>query len=251
MNNRFDLDVKNIQIIVKKTEEESFRFVCNKRDFDGFILLLSGEGIIIDKAGVIHKIATGDTIIPNAMDDYVIELSKGSTYITSGFTVVTDKSLLPFIYKCRDTEIKELCRLCDIWQSRSQYSYAECRIGIMRFYMNVIISTNISPATDNDVSRAVDYIHQNFKTNFSGKDIAQYCSVSLSHLRSKFQKQMGQSIISYREALRIAAAKEMLESRYFSVTTIADELGYCDVYHFSKAFAAKTGISPTKWLKRQ
>jgi len=53
----------------------------------------------------------------------------------------------------------------------------------------------------------------------------------------------------YRESLRIASAKEMLESGYFTVTEIATQLGFCDVYHFSKVFSACVGCSPTSWIK--
>jgi len=74
--------------------------------------------------------------------------------------------------------------------------------------------------------------------------------VSMSYLRTRFLKQTGQTIGKYRDSLRIAAAKEMLESKYFTVTEIANELGYCDVYHFSKVFSTYVGMSPTKWINK-
>ena len=55
--------------------------------------------------------------------------------------------------------------------------------------------------------------------------------------------------ISYRDNLRIIAAKEMLESGIFSATEIAAELGYCDIYHFSKVFKKYVGVSPTEYNK--
>ena len=61
-------------------------------------------------------------------------------------------------------------------------------------------------------------------------------------------KQTGMTVLQYRDSLRIAAAKEMLESGYFTASEIASELGYCDVYHFSKSFANQVGLSPRKWL---
>ena len=83
------------------------------------------------------------------------------------------------------------------------------------------------------------------------EDVARYCSLSVSHLRSKFLKVTGLTIIGYRDKLRIDAAKELLQCGYFDIGEISTELGYCDVYHFSKAFKKYVGLSPTKWLKTQ
>ena len=57
------------------------------------------------------------------------------------------------------------------------------------------------------------------------------------------------TITQYRDNLRINVAKELLESGHFSVTEISIELGYCDIYHFSKIFKQIVGISPQKYIK--
>jgi len=55
------------------------------------------------------------------------------------------------------------------------------------------------------------------------------------------------TITDYRNDLRISAAKQMLQSGLFSVKETAMELGYCDVYYFSKCFTAETGITPARF----
>ena len=53
------------------------------------------------------------------------------------------------------------------------------------------------------------------------------------------------TLTGYRDNLRMENAEEMLKSKNFTITEIALELGYCDVYHFSKAYKKIKGIPPS------
>ena len=250
MTENLELDITDIQIIVEKTEEANFSFFNRRRSWDGFVLLTGGSGFAIDKNGVRHPFEKGDVIITCEGDSYTVEFEEPCSYITTAFSLSTDKSLLPFITRCTERQYNELVKICRIWQSRSWDSYVKCRVGLIGFYLDVIGNGAGVKNVDKDIEKAISFIHHNFKTNFSGKEISDYCCVSLSYLRAKFLRQMGITIGRYRDNLRIAAAKEMLECGHFSVTEIASELGYCDVYHFSRIFSSYEGVSPTGWLKK-
>lgn len=247
MNDALTLDIDDIQIIVHKTEEENFFFHNSKRAFDGFAMITEGRGYATDADGKRYAISKGDMIIVNKSDSYSISLEGGGSYVVSGLSLDLDKKMLPFVHRCTYGQYKRIIDICQKWQSRERDSYAACRIGLLQFYLEVVQNVAQQDGAEDYITRAISYVHENFKRNFSGKEIAEYCSVSLSYLRSKFLKQTGKTIVGYRDSLRIAAAKEMLESRYFTVTEIASELGYCDVYHFSKVFSAYVGCSPTEY----
>jgi len=250
MKEGFELDITDIQIIVHKKENANFVFRNPEREFDGFIMITSGKGTVTDPEGARHMISKGDMIIANFGDRYMLEFEEPCSYVTSGLTLNTDKTLLPFLHKCSKKEYDTILDICEVWQSRSWDSYTKCRIKLMNHYLNLIHIDSSYINVDSDINNALKYIHKHFKTNFSGEEVASFCHVSLSYLRGKFLKQTGYTIVEYRDSLRIAAAKEMLKSGCFTVTEIASELGYCDVYHFSKGFSTHTGLSPTKWLHR-
>jgi len=249
MTENFELDITDILIVAEKNEEANFHFFNKKRSWDGFIMLTEGSGYAVDKNGVRHDFTKGDVIIACKGDSYEVGFDEPCSYITTAFTLHTDKCDLPFITKCSDRQYGELLKICKIWQSRSWDSYVRCRVGLILFYLELIKSSANTGNYDKDIENAVKFIHEHFKTNFSGQELADYCCVSLSYLRAKFLKQTGMTVGKYRESLRIASAKEMLESGYFTVTEIATQLGFCDVYHFSKVFSACVGCSPTSWIK--
>lgn len=249
MEKAFELDITDIQIIVHKSEVNNFVFENPKREFDGFVLITSGNGTVKDALGNAFAIEKGDVLLMNEGDKYSLHFDSPCSYVTSGLTLVTDKGLIPFIHKCGKREFEEMINVCSIWQAHAWDSYTRCRVKLMNLYMDIISQNSLCQNEDRDVEKALRYIHSNFKSNFSGTSLASYCSVSLSYLRGKFLKQTGHTVLEYRDMLRILAAKEMLESGLFSVTEIAAELGYCDVYHFSKVFKAQAGCPPTEWKK--
>ena len=58
------------------------------------------------------------------------------------------------------------------------------------------------------------------------------------------------SPITYKEYVRIDKAKSLLASELFNITEVAEKLGYCDIYYFSKEFKKYAGVSPLKYRKK-
>ena len=254
MDEFIKIDVDNISIIVEKFEKGEFSFHNPKREFDGFVLITSGTGFAYDKYGNEFPVESGDMLVVRKNDKYGLYFPSDCSYITSAYSLLCDSeneliNRLPFIMKLHNTQIQSIRTMYSVWQRREWHSYTLCRIELIKMYIELIKQTIKTSTADKDVLSATKYIHKNFKKNFSGKDISDFCSISISHLRTKFLNQTGETIISYRDRLRISSAKEMLESGIFSITEISAELGYCDVYHFSKVFKKYVGMPPSEYAK--
>lgn len=98
------------------------------------------------------------------------------------------RRLLPLKANCSEILINKIERITELWQMQLRESFMQCKVELLNMYLNFIKTSNFSFAVfdDQTINKAVKYIHENFKKPFKAEDIAQYCLLSASHLRTKF-----------------------------------------------------------------
>lgn len=72
-------------------------------------------------------------------------------------------------------------------------------------------------------------------------------SISVSYLSSLFKKKTGLPVHKYVTQKRLAAAKHLLKFTPDTITEVAAQIGYRDVYHFSYTFKKNMGMSPKEY----
>ena len=81
-------------------------------------------------------------------------------------------------------------------------------------------------------------------------EIAATCGVSECYFRRLFREYSGESPVGFRQKRRIERAKQLLLSEeHYTIGEVAAELGFLDIYHFSKTFKKLCGVSPNRFLK--
>ena len=73
---------------------------------------------------------------------------------------------------------------------------------------------------------------------------------SYEAFRKRFRKLSGRSPGRYRTSVLMERACEMLGEPGVLLRDIADELGFCDEYHFSRQFSKSVGWSPSEYRSR-
>ena len=76
--------------------------------------------------------------------------------------------------------------------------------------------------------------------------LAEQTGLSESRFRLLFRELTGCSVTHYQNRLRIQAARDLLASGHFAVGEVAEELGFRDVYYFSRLFKKFTGLTPSQ-----
>ena len=71
--------------------------------------------------------------------------------------------------------------------------------------------------------------------------------LSASHYAALFRRATGYGVLEYQTRLRMALARELLDTTDRSVASIAREIGYTDPLYFSRHFTKVHGASPTAY----
>ena len=104
---------------------------------------------------------------------------------------------------------------------------------------------------DHRLSPALSYITEQLSDpNLCNGQLAEVLGISEVYLRKLFLSRFGTTPRQYILDARIAGAKQLLTDTGLSVTAIAEKCGFSGVYHFCRAFKAKTGLTPTQYAQQ-
>lgn len=95
------------------------------------------------------------------------------------------------------------------------------------------------------------YIAANRTKKISLQDVASHAGVSDTYLCHLFKEHEGCGVTEYILREKIDAACNMLKFSKYSVSVIADYLGFSSLSYFSRLFTKRVGISPVKYRNRQ
>lgn len=186
-------------------------------------------------------------------------LNNNFKYITTAFSIepvgMFRKLGLPFSVELSEYSyvIQQSCKMLKIWNERPPMFVFKSKVILeqilIELYSIVFKAENVYFTAEDRLLPAIDYINRFYDRAVSVTELAELCNMSTSHFRRLFTEQFGRSPMQYKESIRIYWAKRLLSSNMFSVSEIADKLGYCDIYHFSKAFKKQIGISPSDYAR--
>lgn len=109
---------------------------------------------------------------------------------------------------------------------------------------------NVNTGSDRIVDSVIAILQEklNASSNINLDDISFKLGFSKSYIKSQFKKKTGSSVIQYYIQLKIDKAKKLLSHQKYTVSEIADMLGFSSVYYFSRQFKSNTDMSPTEYI---
>ncbi|MEM7348448.1 MAG: helix-turn-helix domain-containing protein [Chloroflexota bacterium] len=100
------------------------------------------------------------------------------------------------------------------------------------------------------VRNAITLLRENYAEPFSTAQTAEAVGLSPSHLRTLFEKWVGESPQQFHTRYRIDQAKRLLTQQSLTIYEVAHHIGYVDVRYFSRVFKQFTGVSPSQYAKQ-
>ncbi len=116
-------------------------------------------------------------------------------------------------------------------------------------YIQETLSSISGASSSPFIDKAREYVLIHVKERISLSDVASYAGVSSGYLSKSFKKIMDMSLVDYINQAKCEKAKELMKKGSARVNEIAVELGFENIYYFSKVFKKVTGMSPTEYQK--
>ena len=258
------LSIQKIHTLFYQEKETGFHFRGEKHKF--WELTYVDKGILKTKIEEnTYHLEQGDFIFytPHQYHQQWSENKTSVCFVTITFDMdFEDSHLLSNRLFHGNTEIKNL--LHQILQEKNLNTYysddlilcyvKELIIKLVRDIRleNTIdrLSTDMQANVENTiVSQALAYIHNHIHLKLTVSDIANSIPISSSYLSTLFKKNTGSTLMEYVNQYRLEKSKEYLRTSPYTITQIADLLGYSSVHYFSKQFKDYYGVSPTVYAR--
>lgn len=99
------------------------------------------------------------------------------------------------------------------------------------------------------IERARRTIHDRPAHRHSVASLASTAGMSESHFAALFKLQVGSPVLTYQTGVRMALARDLLDTTSLPVAEIAAETGYADPFYFSRQFKTVHGVTPLAYRR--
>ena len=103
--------------------------------------------------------------------------------------------------------------------------------------------------SDSAISAILSYIHNNYAEKLTNAKIGAIFGYNQNYVSDLIKSATTQPLHKYIESVRVERAAELLTTSDIPVGRIAELSGFCDIYHFSKMFKSRFGVSPRAYRK--
>lgn len=114
-------------------------------------------------------------------------------------------------------------------------------------FSELIFQTNTYSQNYSLAAKVHEYIHSNSNSKITTESISSHFGYNPDHLSRIMKKNYGRTLKEDVSFERINAAKTLLRTTNYTITEIAEILGYTDVNLFQKFFRYHTGYTPTEF----
>lgn len=231
-----------------------------------FILMVEGRGYYQDARGTKLSLEPGDLVVvfPELPHAYGPEKDGGWLqlyFVVSGpqFDLWHARNLLseerPVLKLGSAAYWKQ--RLSDSVKGESLHTASGSLRAMGRFIQvitEILAADNegrVRPGRDDWLEKSLHLLGDRSSGGWpSPQEVARQIGLNYENFRKRFARVMGESPGHYQKRRRLEWASAAIYQGEQSLKQIADELGFCDVFHFSKAFKQEVGLTPSDYRKR-
>ncbi len=226
------------------------------------LLVLDGTGSYEDKLGRKYEVGSGDFVQRLPRCAHVSTINKGiwlECYIAFGrrlFEFLAELGLVsenqPVLHVGLDLGLVE--RFHAFQKQLSQAKDSElfhCLITAQSLLASVYEQARPTESREHMlVEQACHLLGERLGERCGLEELLAGMELSYERIRKVFTTQVGVSPHAYRIRRRLDRACELLHEETLSISEIANQLGYADLFTFSRQFTKERGTSPSAYRKQ-
>ena len=207
-----------------------------------------GQTIIVKSYELLYlpKHSNYEVVAPIPGDCYAInfDLDEDITFPPFAIYIKNHSQMLEYFKKAKKA-----------WDVKTGGYIYKCKANIYSIISELIDSycaDYIPSDKQKKIQSAVEYIHRHYLEEIVSIDkLADMCGITTVYFRKIFKNYYGVSPLKYINNLKLNHAKELIDSRLYSVTEAAFQSGYSDISYFSREFKKNIGMSPSEYAKQE
>lgn len=251
--------------------EAGFEVPAHKQQCNEISYIFSGRGFF-EHNGNKTEVSAGDIIISPSNGVHTITASPNEPlfYAYTGFEFNGNSGILPLdIASHFEISQQSVCKdsvgIYDYFKKCMDEFYRSGDINtplIECYLLQIILLTvrakneikhydypNRITASGKLIYLIMKYVDLNIEKPLTVHGIAESLGYSTYHISHLFREKTDITLQDYISDKKIEKAKEMILRGRFTLTEIAEKLGYMSIQSFSRSFKNKTGYSPTQFVE--
>lgn len=136
-----------------------------------------------------------------------------------------------------------------------KFSVFELQFELLRFILRIVqyyrdnslsnaFEMNQNFLENSIIDNAIRFIDENYNQDIDAHDISNSVHISYSHLSRLFKKFTGKTMTYHINSIRLSNAQRLLLCSCKSISQVASEVGFNNVYYFCSLFKKFYGVSP-------
>jgi len=123
--------------------------------------------------------------------------------------------------------------------------------GLIHYLLSQIPMDELRPLRISErLAANMAFVESHIRQSASNSEIARHIGSSMSTMLRQYQRELGLTPQTYLRQKRIEKACTLLHDPDRNIKQIAEETGFCDRYHFSRAFKNLQGITPLQYRRK-
>ncbi len=203
----------------------------------------AGEMLFL-KSGVHHY---GRKLIKTGTSWYYVHFTLPETESDAGDCLTVPKKRTDLVHSGIEEALEEFTgqytgrTAAPEWKSNALFFSLLCDIAL---HLPRVPSRKASLA-----ERLSEYLRERISEPFDSRSLENEFNLTGKYLELVFKREMHVSLQKYHTDLKIAEARHLLRTTFFSIKEISGKLGYSDMLYFSRTFRKACGMSPSSYRK--